>query len=84
MTVYSIAEFVKSLDEALLSMDEEKIRAHQRKFNGREMPENKEMFWVTVHKIVTGRSGLPREFRQKSKDFLKAGGWQSYDDGDLT
>lgn len=71
-------------DAALLSLDEHKIRAIVKKFNNKEMPANMEVFWGSVHKAITGALSLPKEFRQKSKDYLTKHNLKSFDDGDLT
>lgn len=78
-----LAEFNRERDEALLSMDEEKIRAMVRKWNGTEMLANAEIFWGSVHKAITGAGTLPIEVRRKSKAWLDARGLRSLDDGDL-
>lgn len=78
-----IARFNQELDEALLTLDETRIRAMFRKWNEREMPEDPEVFWGSVHKAITGSLRLPIEFRRKSKAWLDANGLRSLDDGDL-
>lgn len=76
-------EFIAERNEALLSLDEEKIRAMVLKWNGEKMPDNKQVFWAAVHKAITAASGLPIEFRRKSKEYLISIGSMSEDDGDL-
>jgi hypothetical protein len=78
-----IAAFNKERDEALLSMDEQKIRAMVRKFNGIEMSQHNLVFWGAVHKAITGERSLPLEFRRKSKVWLDKNGLKSFDDGEL-
>lgn len=78
-----IERFNKERNEAFLSLDEEKIRTHQRKWNDRELPEDKKVFWAAVHKAITGVRELPLEFRKQSKAYLDARGLRSFDDGDL-
>ena len=78
-----IEEFKKEQVEVLLSLDEAKIRAFVKKWNGTDMPKHPEAFWGAVHKSITGITSLPTEFRRKSKDWLEKRGWRSYDDGDL-
>lgn len=81
-----IQEFVKERNAALLSMDEEKIRAMFRKWGGpgsRELPTDPVSFWGAVHKAVTGVTSFPIEFRQKSKKWLDEHGLRSHDDFDL-
>ena len=38
---------------------------------------------ITWHKSITAAQGLPKGYRQKSKDWLTVRGYQSLDDGDL-
>lgn len=77
-----IEEFNRERNEALLSLDEAKIRAMVLKWNETEMP-NGEAFWGAVHKAITGVRTLPIEFRRKSKVWLDERGYKSFDDGDL-
>ena len=76
-------QFRVERDAALLSMDEERIRAFARKWNQAELPRHPIAFWGAVHKTITGVADLPREFRMKSKQWLDKHGFGSYDDGDL-
>jgi hypothetical protein len=76
-------QFNKERNEALLSMDEEKIRAMVRKWNGIEMPDDPYVFLAAVHKAITGQMDLPIELRRKSYAWLTERGLRSLDDGDL-
>lgn len=78
-----IQNFNRERNEALLSMDEDKIRAHHRKWAGEELPTNLFFFWTIIHKAITGQGSLPKEFRQRSKDWLDARELRSHDDGEL-
>jgi hypothetical protein len=78
-----IKEFTRARNEALLSLDEQRIRDFVKKYNGVELPQNKKLFWGGVHKCITGNTQLPIEFRRKSKAFLDGLGLRSHDDGDL-
>lgn len=78
-----IKQFNRERNEAMLSMDEQKIRAMVRKWNDTEMPSHMETFWGAVHKAITGCLQLPIERRRESKAWLDARGWKSLDDGDL-
>ena len=79
-----INAFRRERNEALLSLDEKKIREFQRKWNGMELPADMELFWGAIHKAITGTEGdLPLEFRKKSKAWLTERGLESHDDGDL-
>lgn len=76
-------QFNKERNEALLSLDEQRIRAMVRKWNKVEMPADADVFWGTVHKAITGALALPLEFRRQSKAWLDEHGLRSRDDGDL-
>lgn len=79
-----LEQFKKDRKLALLSLDEQKIRAMYKKYNDdRDMPANAELFWRSVHKAITGCLDLPIEFRHKSKLWLNERGYKSLDDGDL-
>jgi len=81
----NLAEFVKDRDEALLSLDYDKIIAYGNKWgvNWGKMPKNNEGFWVSVHMARTALRSLPLEERMKSKQWLIERGYTPMDDGDL-
>lgn len=78
----TIAQFEKERNEALLSMDEDKIRTVLLKWSGRPIPQG-EVFWGAIHKTITGIPSLPLDFRKKSKRWLEERNLTSLDDGDL-
>lgn len=78
-----VAQFNKERNEALLSMDEQRIRAFVMKWNGTIMPSNPISFWGAVHKCITGVKTLPIEFRRESFKWLTKRGYRTLDDGDL-
>jgi len=82
MAEFDMQEFLKDRDEALLSLDETKLRAYMRKY-GSPMSEKPEVFWCGVHKAITGCKSLPIEFRRSSAMWLAVRGFKSMDDGDL-
>lgn len=47
----SLKNFIKERDEALLSLDKEKITKFLRKC-GTPVPENETVFWAGVHKAI--------------------------------
>jgi hypothetical protein len=79
---FDLDQFLKDRNEALLSLEEKKIRSHLRKY-GQEPPEDQNVFWYGIHKAITACTALPKDFRQKSKAWLEVRGSQSMDDGDL-
>lgn len=74
-----LQEFLRKRDEALLSLDETKIRAYCREF-GVKMPSHPEVFWRAVHKARTAITTLPMAERQKSKDWLTKHGSEHWGD----
>jgi hypothetical protein len=79
----SIREFNEKRNKLLMAHDLEGLRKFLRE---RKMPcpkDNMTML-VTMHKSITAVLSLPKEFRQRSKDWLTQRGLQSLDDGDLT
>lgn len=78
------AAFKRERNEALLSLDANRIRGMVRKWNGTEMTGNPLIFWGAIHKWITGCLDLPIDFRRKSKAWLDAHDLRSFDDGDLS
>lgn len=78
-------QFIKDRDEALLSLDKDKIVAYAKKYNVRMYfyDNNPEIFWTSVHKAITINNNLPYEFRLKSKKWLMDHDSQPIDGGDL-
>jgi hypothetical protein len=74
---------VAERDAAMLSMDEQTIRAYYRKYNGREAPTDMEVFWRMVHKARTAIRTFPMQERQRSKRWLLAHNSEPLDDGDV-
>lgn len=78
----SFAQFIKDRNEALLSMDLEKVRAYVKKY-GESAPTNDEILLCAIHKARTAITTFPIEERKKSKQWLTERGYQSMDDGEL-
>lgn len=83
MSEYTLEEFVAARNEALLSLDEAKIRAFFQKYNNTHLPTNMLTFWGSVHKDITDVPSFPIELRRASKSWLEERGLKSHDDGDL-
>lgn len=77
-----IEQFKSDRNKAFLSLDELTIRAYMAKYEI-QISQDKNVFWGSVHKAITGCSALPFEFRKASKAYLDAHGLRSLDDGDL-
>lgn len=78
-----LERFKKERNEVFLSLDENRIRTHCKKWSNFEFPADPRIFWGSVHKAITGCADLPLEFRKASKAYLDSHNLKSLDDGDL-
>lgn len=78
----TLEEFKKDRNEAILSLDKEKILAFGKKHHIR-FSSDENVFWLSIHKAITGCIELPKDFRIASKKYLEERGSISLDDGDL-
>lgn len=69
-------DFIRDRDEALLSLDRQKIEAYLTKY-GSPIPPDDQIFWAGIHKARTAIKSISDEERQKSIDWLKARGLTS-------
>ncbi len=79
----SIDQFKKDRNEAMLSMDEKKIRAYMKKYGNQANQPLGDIFWASVHKARTAIPSIPLEERIKSKKWLIERNLSSLDDGEL-
>ena len=71
-------DFIKERNEALLSLDKEKILAYGKKYNVK-FPEDEKIFWAGVHKAICSLYLIPvnkitKSQYEKSKEWLKENG----------
>jgi len=78
-----IPALLAARDAALLSMDEQQIRAYYQEYNGATMPIDPDVFWLSVHKARTALRSLPLEARQLSKRWLLERGSKPLDNGEI-
>lgn len=65
---FSMEEFVKERDEALLSLDETKIRAYMKKYGVYFEPGSRLAWWAGIHKsILCIRSATPEQVERSKK-----------------
>lgn len=69
-------KFVQERNEALLSMDEQKIRAYMKKYGVDFDPKNETVWWVGVHKAILGISSITPEQRERSEKWLVEHGFR--------
>lgn len=72
-------QFVKDRDEALLSLDVEKLKAYAAKYNAKLAEPGSDLFWASIHKARTAANGIPEDAKQLSRDWLKERGLSSMD-----
>lgn len=67
--------FVKERDEALLSLDKEKIIRFSKKY-GVPMPKSELAFWASIHKAIVLLNSATAEQKQKSTNWLLQNGFK--------
>lgn len=71
-----INNFVSDRDDALLSLDEEKIRSFMMKYKIGE-PKNDLEFWAGVHKAIVNIKSATDEQKERSRCWLVEHGFES-------
>lgn len=69
----AIKQFVKERNEALLSLDKEKITRYMEK-RGIKVPKNELIFWGGVYKSICNITDAPPEIKDKASAWLKSHG----------
>ena len=67
--------YVKDRDKALLSLDEQQIRAFCKKYKV-HISDNPVIFWAGVYKAILAMKKSPEETRKKAEDWLDAHGFR--------
>lgn len=67
--------YIKDRDEALLSLDEKKIRAFCKKYNV-QLSGNPVVFWGSVYKAILAMENCPADTHRKAEDWLDSHGLQ--------
>lgn len=67
--------FVKDRDEALLSLDKQKIRTFCRKYSI-QISDNPVVFWAGVYKSILAMKNSPADIQKKAEDWLDSHGFQ--------
>lgn len=65
----NMKQFIKDRNEALLSLDKEKIVAYLNKYNV-PIPDNELVFWAGVHKGIVSLNSAPIEKKERSADWM--------------
>ncbi len=71
-----LEEFVKERNEALFSLDRNKIEAYMKKHGQPEVEEvPDDLFWASVYKAICGISNAPDELVSKALMWLHKNGY---------
>lgn len=81
-TVFDFETWVQERDAAFLSLKAKRICAYCRKYRV-PIPEDRDVFWIGVHKTRTALTNLPMSARSKSKNWLAIRGFKACDGGDV-
>ena len=72
----TVASFVKERNDALFSLDREKIEAYCAKHGDTESPElPDQVFWAGVYKAICAITNAPEDKVQIARSWLKANGY---------
>lgn len=74
--IEKIKEMVRDRNEALVSLNEEKLRAYAAKYEVK-LSEDPEIFWAAAHKARLSLVQLSDAERQRSRDWLSEHGFTS-------
>lgn len=69
-----IAEFIKERNEAILSLDKDRILKYCQKYNV-SLSNDEIIFWASVHKTVCSINTATEEQRKHSKQWLSEHGF---------
>lgn len=73
-----IERFVKERNDALFSLDREKIEAYMKKYGESDMKDVPEdLFWASVYKAICEIKGAPENVVETAKCWLLAHGMKS-------
>lgn len=75
MKAHYMSNFVKERNEALLSLDKDKILAYCKKY-GAPIPKNETVFWAGIHKAILGLNAATQEQKEKSAAWLVEHGFK--------
>jgi hypothetical protein len=73
--IEDLDQFFKDRDEALLSLDKDKILAYSIKY-GAYIPKDERVFWAGVHKARLALSCVDAEGKILSRNWLVEKGWE--------
>lgn len=71
-----MSNFVKERDEAILSLDRDKIISYMKKY---DIPINSNdlVFWASIHKAIMALKSASKEQKENSSKWLKENGFST-------
>lgn len=75
MNDFDMDEFLKERNEALFSLDKDKIVAYCKKYDV-PIPEDETVFWAGIHKAILGLTDAPLEIKFGSVKWLREHGFR--------
>ena len=66
---FNMSDFVKERNEALFSLDEDKIKAYCKKY-GVHISKNETAFWGGIYKSICNINDAPNELKHKAYEWL--------------
>ena len=70
MSAFSAERFIRERNEALLSLDKERIQAFMKKYDMQYPSDNDLVFWAGVHKAILAINAASPEQKEQSADWL--------------
>lgn len=71
----NLNEFVKERNEALLSLDKDRILAYMKKYQVNLPADSDKVFWASVHKAILAISA-PEDKKEQSRKWLREHGFK--------
>lgn len=76
MSMY-LTNFIRERNEALISLDREKILIYCRKYGVRLSTKNEKIFWASVHKARLAVGEISETEKEISRKWLRANGFKT-------
>lgn len=77
MDNFNAKQFIKDRDEALLSLDKDKIMAYCKKY-GVPIPDEELVFWAGIHKAIVHLISATQEQKERSAQWLLEHGFMPF------
>jgi len=71
----SMSDFIRERNEALLSLDRNKIEAYLKKYK-ESIPKNENVFWAAIHKARLAVTDFSEDVKEVSREWLTEHGFK--------